>query len=530
MNAPARNVTAGLVALGLMLLVGLPGERHAPAVGLVDRVFVVPDALVVRVGEMLPEGIAPAGAPDDVLLELVEPARILLVKLGGSARETLHHALGVFTLEPAPLAIGERQLVLPDTAAACGAPLGAASHVRDSRGDVRVLPAGTRLGAFLVLGGAGSELVRTWHAATAPVPATTPALHEPTGDHLGVRTTLAALEPDGRPRAVLVEVVDAWGALGTPGARVPVVGFETDADGDRNDVLVAVLADPPGALRAVGGAYDPAADGDGDGVRDAHDAFPHDRARAAWRGGGWTTLLVDDGAPAIGDGDYDDVVLAIDTATVADAQGRTTDAFFSAVVRAAAHGPPRALGLLWTGLPDAPVTIEIERREGGPRDGVTSRHATPLGGALLLDDLLALVGPLGDPDGAVLGATGAPAVAVRVRLSEPAAADVRAHARLVVGGAHVRLPGEPVAPVPPASSLADNGFPWMLAVPRLLDPPRAGGHLALAYPAFVDWAASHGVDSLDWAARPDPEHVRALAPLVVPHWTIGIAGRVSHNR
>ncbi|MCB9899389.1 MAG: LruC domain-containing protein [Planctomycetes bacterium] len=561
MTTPRRSLPP--LACALLL------ASNASAAKLDDKAFVdsfVPvDAVIADIGRMLPELPDPGAAflREDVDAELlVQTASTVQVTFVGET-STWRNTLGVFTWDGAdPATIVDRQLVFPDASDDVLDP-GETVTLRDGSGYVRLFPAGTHLGFFLVADGKKkSKEVKGWDAPGATIPSANAA--DNAGVGRGLCTTVDALNPE--TAAGRADVARRAALFSTPsllGDSVPtfVLGFEaqdrTDphGDGDFNDVVVLVR----GAGLVASGALvldDAAGDDDGDGVPAASDAFPNDPERAQVRrvpSQGFALLALDHGYPEDGDGDFDDAVLAWAFDVVTDADGGVKELLGHFHLLARSLDGSDRFGLHLPGLPPgATGDVRVERFLGDD-DGthelealLTVEDVVSDGNRIeiLLDDTAAALPAADSEFGVNTGkAVERSAASVRMLVTFDDPVDAEALGAMPfdpywmvetgVGEADVheagvagflsRPPGLPSEDGEDAF-LSDSGWPWSLALP-------AGSRFALegvpaskVYPWLIPWAASHGQTKSGWTGKMKSKQASlpSAAYLENRPWTIGL--------
>ena len=134
-------------------------------------------------------------------------------------------------------------------------------------------------------------------------------------------------------------------------------------------MVLAIRSSPAGALDGTAVPVVEVEDPDGDGVSGLNDQFPDDPERATlvrYPSAGRTILGFEDNYPNLGDGDYNDAVVAVWFELTLHADGRVKDILgqFSLVARGASYDS--SVGLHVPGIPaNATGTLEFERFGSG---------------------------------------------------------------------------------------------------------------------------------------------------------------------
>ncbi|MCC5937828.1 MAG: LruC domain-containing protein [Lunatimonas sp.] len=110
-------------------------------------------------------------------------------------------------------------------------------------------------------------------------------------------------------------------------------------------------------------------DTDGDGVADAEDAYPEDPYRAfdnPFPAKGFSTLMFEDLWPALGDYDFNDLVVDYRINRVTDAKGEIVEVIAELKTRAAGAGYRNGFGIEFTGVaPSKVISVEGTKIKGG---------------------------------------------------------------------------------------------------------------------------------------------------------------------
>jgi len=508
---------------------------------------VVPPELLTLIGTALPEksnaGLEFLHEQHDSSIELTADATVSVTFLWEGAG--FNNSLGYFTYGfdgQGDVVVYDRQLVFPLASfAPDGSTVTGDSHcLTDGAGNVRVFPAGTRIGFFLVSAGFDeSPQVQSWDPTLATIPSSDPAVN--LSEAHGVFTSLDCLNPEmsfsdiGRARhTTTISLPGMAGFLG--GAPFLVMGFEDlnrneRSDDDFNDLVISVQAGPSSALLAPNAATWSTDDSDGDGVIDVHDAYPGDATRAVvmrYPANGYHVLGFEDLYPAVGDADYNDAVVVFAYELVTDAQGGVLDilATYHLVARGSAFD--HLLGLHLPGIPaDATGVVRLERFSGDPNQPSVIEPELSITDLIQLkarriDNLIpSTVTALPPASGQGFANTQSTVVdnlaassRVLISFDEPLAPETLGAAPydLYFGVDHgliydVHLPGWPGfsdrAPWLPeeegeAAFLDDAGNPWLIIVPHDWRFPLEQVQVWSAYPSFSDWVADGGASHQDW--------------------------------
>lgn len=457
------------------------------------------------------------------------------------------NSLGYVTYTDNPLTIVDRQLIFPNASRGAG-PLTPGDHslLRDASGAPRTFAAGEKIAFFLVADGFDVEpQIANWNASTATLPSLDPAVNAASSNGKGTYTSLDELNPEiavQQPRisrhAATLSLPGFPDFLG--GEPFIVVGFEqkkrTHSDHDFNDLVIAVESNPLGALETDGLAVVATDDPDGDGIRGTSDHYPNDPTRALVTSlppYGWVGVGLEDLYPSPGDGDFNDTFLVYRIDMVTSANGDVMDILCTVHLLARGAALDHRLGFHLPGLPGLTTgTIDVERFLSNDAETHT------LEPVMTLQDLINLRSRrletvLPHSSLAMPNVTGKFAVntlqqeqdrmgassrflmsfdtAVPAALLGPAPWDLY---WLVHDGTQwfdVHMPGFPSfadhpPEYPPESGpeayLDDAGYPWMIHVPDDWRFPLEYVSIGEAYPAFLDWAASHGTENVDWFESP----------------------------
>ena len=523
-----------------------------PERAFVDRFLPVPDVVMTTVGELLPEE-SNAGASflsgkydPNIYLKETATVAVTFVWEGAGYRNTL----GYFTYDVTPegfVKIIDRQLIFPNASLPTAGKLatGDTSTLRDAAGQIRVFPAGTRIGFFVVADGFSSnDFSRDWVAATATVPTDSPKTNRSTVK--GVFTTLDAINPENADNAPeLARHVAMVNIAGLPGFLdgndFLLMGFEDQnrvkgSDNDFNDCVFLVTATPQTAIATdnLETVEPPSSDPDGDGVPSANDAYPRDPTRALinqYPSRDFDMIGLEDQYPGIGDADYNDAVVAAAYQVVTDAKGNVRDLLgtFHLLARGASYD--HAFGIHLPALPDGAVgtvyvqrfleddaqTVEVDKfsldeliGKGQRRLVVfpSTRAALPSVGKLPYVNT-----QRAEPDR--LAASARFWISFDEAIPAKALGDVPFDPYFLVtrkdGRYDVHLPGTAAFADRPAdlpdetgadSFLDDNGYPWVIVVPFGWRFPLEAIRIENAYRQFPTWAASYGEKYPEWYLEP----------------------------
>ncbi len=554
MNRAPRSLLSGLVALALSSAAALAQDGSTT----------VPDAVLKLVGGLLPEhSNAGAAALDDAFdpnLVVGSAATIEVVFLWDGTG--YQNTIGYFTYTDdgqGNRAITSSDLLIENAGFPGSGSLrtGDTFTLKDENGQPRTFQPGERIGFWLAANGANSQTVRNWTWSKPGIPSLSPKVNEAHNPQ-GLFTSLADVNPeqltgDSKVAAhVLMLHMDGIAGF-LDGADWLLCGFEDKwrhrgADDDFNDVVVAIRSSPAGAL---GGTTVPAfevEDPDGDGVSGLNDQFPDDPERATlirYPSAGRTILGFEDNYPNLGDGDYNDAVVAVWFELTLHADGRVKDILgqFSLVARGASYDS--SVGLHIPGIPaSATGALEFERfGSGADAEPTLETHRTIaefVAEQRRIDDVFlsamqALPPTVGEPFTNTLSTP-----------DEPNSADVRVHfefdtpipaldldtppfdiylavTRTDIPGGIVDIhlpgfgsfpdhaPGLPLETAGPDSYLDANGYPFVIEVPDDWQAPMEQVRIESAYPRFSDWRQSRGLQWRDWYDAPDADETKRTA-------------------
>lgn len=337
------------------------------------------------------------------------------------------------------------------------------------------------------------------------------------------------------------------------------VGWETTWVSDArpaefDDLLFAVVASAPAALRECALPAIEPSDADGDGVDRLYDRFPDDASRVALRrtpASGFATLALEDGYPELGDLDYNDAwVMAAWTESL-DAEGRVRDLLVELELAARGSRHDHALHLrLPDALEGARGRIAVERflpsALGEPGAAVRGFEECGIE-SVWSNPSRCLPTPFPSTRDALPIATQSPrdgeaarkavdAASARVLLSFDDALDpsrltpmpLQPFFRVQRGtrSVDVHLPGGPAVEDDPEARdyVTRFGYPFLLYLPAEWSAPAEGVPVWDPYPAFRTWVGSRGRLANDWFARPAKDASSAkFAPrawIVARPWTL----------
>lgn len=455
--------------------------------------------------------------------------------------------------------IGERRASGDDDALRCGTRV----SLRDADGKPRTFRRGERVGFFFENarskpwrpGAAFEELARSGERLD---PRSAAPLHRQTW------TTLDAFNPEvggepaiGRAHARMFFAPPAANFGG--GHPFVTVALETAWVSDSrpaefDDLLFAVVASAPAALRECALPSIEPSDADGDGVDRLYDRFPDDADRVALRrtpASGFATLALEDGYPELGDLDYNDAwVLAAWTETL-DADGRVRDLLVELELAARGSRHDHALHLR---LPDALA---------GARGRVAVERFLPstvgVAGAAVRSIDECRIETVGSDASRCLPPpfpstrSALPIATISPREGEATRAAVDAASARVLLSFDESLDPSRLAPMPlepffrvqraarpidvhlPSGSATSGhpdapgyvtrfGYPFLLYLPAEWSAPAEGVPVWDPYPAFRTWIGSRGRLANDWFARPAKDASSAkFAPrawIVARPWTV----------
>lgn len=559
---------AAIAAALLALLAVVADARRAAAVppaptigerDFIDRFLAIPDQVTTTIGELLPEqsnaGASFLSTRYDPNVYLKEPATVAVTFVweGAGYRNTV----GYFTYQVTPagyVTILDRQLIFPNASLPTAGKLrtGDTATLRDAAGAVRVFPAGTRIGFFLVADGYSSNaFARDWSATGATVPSTSPNTNRSVVK--GVFTTIDAINPENADHApelarhvALVNISGIDGFI--DGSDFLLMGFEDQnrvlgSDNDFNDCVFLVTATPERAIATehLPTVEPPSSDPDGDGVPTSNDAYPNDPSRALindYPARDFDVIGFEDQYPGLGDADYNDAVVATAYRIVTDAKGNVRDLLgtFHLLARGASYD--HAFGIHLPGVPDGTTgTVHVQRFLEDDAQSVeldtfplaeligagerrlvvfpSTRAALPSAGRLPYVNT-----QQADPDRLAASARfwitfdeAIPADALGDAPFDPyflvTHADGRYDVHLPGTAAFADRPRDLPAEIGEHAFLDDNGYPWVIRVPSGWRFPLEAVRIENAYKRFPTWAASGGETFPDWYTAPHPARVSA---------------------
>ncbi len=545
----ARTLPA--VAL-LTALVASPAGAQIGETEFVDGNTTIPTDVMDTVGQLLPERsnsgaayISQVYTPNLLVTETCTVS-VHFVWEGAGYK----NSIGYFTYTQDPFAIVDRQLVFPNLSMSGSGgflQVGDNSVLRDAGGTPRVFTAGERIGFFLVANGFSDEpQVVNWDALTASLPSTDPAVNGASSATRGTFTTIDAFNPEnavGQPEiarhVAMIRQDPVPGFLG--GDPFVLVGLEDldrqRADDDFNDAVFIVNATPADALDTGDLPNVDPGDPDGDGVSGVEDHYPTDAERAivnTYPAYGWNALGLEDLYPNLGDGDYNDTVLAYRFTTVSDSAGNVKDVRGTFHLLARGASLDHRLGIHFPGIPgDATGTIEVERWLSDDGDShiveaMTSVEDLVAAEGRRLESILphsSLAMPnvpgkfvVNTQDGTVIDRLGASSRFVMTfdTAVDPAVLGAPPYDIywLVNDGSNwvdIHMAGfdsfpdhPPGYPVEQGETayIDEAGYPWLIDVPFGWRFPLESTSIAEAFPGFLDWAASPGTTDGDWYDTP----------------------------
>lgn len=568
-----QSIPAALVLLAALA----PSEALATPVGeraFIDETIAVPSSVMTFLGTVFPEqsaiGNSYLSPTFDPNLYIAEAATVKVTFLWEGAG--YKNSFGYFTYSTTggSVQIQDRQIIFPNASFADpnkswgGGQLDTGDTValRDSNGAVRVFPAGTRIGFFVVANGWSSTLP-WWDAAAPAIPATSPGANASVAS--GVFTTLDELNPElavGRSdiarHVAMVRVSGTAGFLG--GSDFIVLGMEdqkrTASDQDFNDVMFLVQSTPEQAiLQTPLPKVDPSNnDPDGDGCSGLQDYFPDDPARCTVTrtpATGYSSLIYEDLYPAIGDKDFNDAVIQSSIETIKNGANQIKEIVGTYHLVARGARLDHAFGVVIDGVPaSATGTIQIQRfasdeAESGVGPSPLSGYLGPDQDGLPTLRIDALIPSTQQalPSQQAYANTQAseptiPPASVRFRvvfdtpLSPLVVAappfDPYLVAQREQGPFDIHLAGKKGLPGRPAglpnesgatSFIDANGYPWALQVPSTFRYPLEKipiddlNSSSCAYPDFLSWRTSAGTQKLSWYSAPNLAGNRVSAPL-----------------
>ncbi|MEQ8764544.1 MAG: LruC domain-containing protein [Planctomycetota bacterium] len=533
------------------------GERE-----FVDDFLTIPGDVMDFIGGLLPESSnAGAAFVSDIYspnLNLVEDATIQVTFLWEGAG--YENAFGYFTYLENPdstITIVDKQLILPNASFPGGGELATGDTVtlRGVDKSTRVFPAGTQIGFFVVSDGwARDDLIEDWDPETSPVPSADPHVNK-TQANRACYTTLDRLNPendDNSPELarhfVMLRVDGREGFLN--GEDFLVTGLEdldrsSNSDDDFNDIVFLVRADPPSAISDEDQFHFADGDPDGDGVESPDDEYPHDEDRAfvtRYPTHGDFTLAAEENYPDVGDHDFNDVVLAYNYVTVADANNEIKDVMGTFHLVARGADLDHRFGVHVPGLPlaaDGTVAVErfVDTGERTVEPSVTVQDIITLHDRridYLFPSTITALRPAhhsytntSSDEGPDCGAA-----SVRFVMTFDAAIDPA-----VLGSVpydpyiaihhypdeyDVHISGKPgfasrAAGLPAESGgstfLDEDGYAYILNLPGRWRFPLEGINLASAYPDFLTWFLTAGLVGNSWYENPSHASDRVSADL-----------------
>lgn len=417
------------------------------------------------------------------------------------------NALGFYTYpvgQPPTQAsqIRERRVIFPNVSAVgSGGRLYPGDRVHLGR-----FPAGTEIGWFLaVQGWRGSSVTEGTHIVYSD----------------------PGLNPERDPRQRQHSVL-----LSVPDRQMLLLGFEDlrrdeTCDEDFNDAVFYVTVTPYSSVEtrelAESRVY---IDSDGDHIEDYCDEYPHDPTRAfnSWcpGRGAYATLAFEDGWPAKGDYDFNDLVVAYNFAQISNAANRVVALDGTFRVKAAGASFLNGMGVQLPLSPSQVRSVEgahlTERFIATGANGVESGQSRAV--IVVFDNAYTVVRP---PAGYYLNTQReAPrvepaAVSIHVELASPATLSETApfNPFAIINrtrGKEVHLPGRnPTDLADPALfGTGDDrstamgyyrsaaNLPWALNLATAWRHPVERAPIVQAYRYFASWAESSGRVHADW--------------------------------
>ncbi len=549
---PARAARLLALASVFQVLCLAPATAQIGETDFVDGNSFIPESVLLEIGDLLPERantgsayLSEAHAPDLLITE--DTTLTVHFVWEGSGYK---NSLGYFTYTTDPLTIVDRQLIFPNASLNGKGGLlevGDNSVLRDSSGVPRTFHAGERVGFFLVAKSWPKDsAIANWDALTATLPSLDPATNEASSKGKGTFTSVDLLNPENagnRPdisrHVAMIAQPGGDGFLGDE--PYVVVGIEDqdrrNGDIDFNDVVFLLNASASGAVD-TGTTYEPGPpDDDSDGVTGTDDHYPNDAERAhvsVSPAFGWSALGLEDLYPQLGDGDYNDTVLAYRFDTVKNAQGFVKEILGTFHLLARGASLDHRLGIHFPGLPsDATGTIQVERFLSDDDETHVVEPVTPMEDLINLESRrletvlphssLAMPNVPGkfvvntDPLGTIdrMGASSRFLMtfdtAIDPALLGQAPYDIYWLVNDGFDWVDIHLAGQDAFDdhpegypdeTGPTAFLDAAGYPWLLDVPYAWQFPLESISVFDAFPHFKGWAASHGTSQSDWYETP----------------------------
>lgn len=560
---PVSFLAPFLVAVVVSVSVSVGAAPAAAGVGqdeFLEGVLPIPAVISDAVATLLPEtsnaGAAYISDTYSPNLLVTEPATVEVIFLWEGAG--YRNSVGYFTWDVGPsgaAAITSRQLVFPNASfpGAGVMQIGHYSTLRDAAGQPRLFQPGDRIGFFLAANGYGTSAISQFDPATSTIPSTSPAANA------GVYTTIDAWNPENTAQqpelarhVAMIRMDGIEGFLG--GEDFFLVGMEdlnrvNGSDDDFNDFVAIVHATPPEAILDSPVFTFADGDPDGDGVVGVADHYPLDPERATVHSHpsfGFGVLGFEDNYPHLGDGDYNDAVVAYRYDVVRDAAGRVKDVLGTFHLLARGAGYDHRFGVHFPALPDGITgSLELERFLSNDEGEHLTYVDHDLGELLGKHQRRVTVIPstkqalppsgYGNWTNTVTGEVERPAASSRFRLTFDAAledsalgvAPFDAWFGVLHGGAlydvHVAgqsgfadRPAELPEESGPGAFLDDEGYPWILDVPYDWRFPREQVLIDQAFADFATWRGSGGVLAADWYDGPKGAKVCKPSPDYLP--------------
>jgi len=315
-----------------------------------------------------------------------------------------------------------------------------------------------------------------------------------------------------------------------------LVGFEdlirntpSSSDEDFNDVVFYITANPITAVDVTNvPSIDSPADTDKDGVSNTFDEFPNDPLRAYTNYypsiTDYTSLLVEDLWPSVGDFDFNDLVVDCQYENVTNAQSNVVESYIKLKVKAIGAGFHNGFGIQLPVAPSAVSSVTLTDQSGVVQNiGVESGQAKAV--VIAFNDAYTLLPSTGGGTGVnVIPGNGyrTPSdIILHITYSTPQTAAALGSAPynpfVFVDGdrtKEIHLPNQvPTSKANPiffgqsddASNAANstyyiskNNLVWMMEVPSTFSYDIETNDITKAYLNFGKWAESGGALSKDW--------------------------------
>jgi LruC domain-containing protein len=500
----------------------------------------MPADLLSKVGYTLPEGrdirtnvqgLMP-DSDDKTNVRLAEDAEVWVTFVSEGAG--YRNSVGYFIYDPLnpPRYPSEVQEKILFANTSMPAPLDAVSDTRQNTLSLGVIPAGKAVG-FMVVSNGFSETGRSINGVRVPGVKDKP-------NSQWVFYTLRHLNPEPADAAnlnvhtvVLKDMADA-----SPGYQRLVIGFEdinraVGGDHDFNDVVLAIHVTPQHAianldsLQPLVTAAD--ADRDGDGVKDALDAYPEDGNRAFDRfypsRDTWGTLAYEDLWPRRGDYDMNDMIVRYRSREVMNAQRQVVAMEVDYRLDARGASIESGFAVRLPGVPRATVASAQLVRDGQAAFAIQPESGIADASFIVFDSAhVALPGPSAACPFANTQAEcpTVPVVAYRLVVNfNSAQASSRFSPpydpfifRTAQRGHEVHLPGrQPTeqadgrlfgsgddrTSLNTARTYVDgSGRPWAMELPAVWRYPNETIDLTTPYPNMAQWATSGGTQHANW--------------------------------